>query len=221
MSKLQPTLISSSTTSRQRLLKVCGMRDADNIRAVEALGVDWMGFICWQGSARYVGEPPSYLPQRARRIGVFVNPTIEEVQSQVLALGLDIIQLHGSESATFCCEVHAATSLPIVKAFAIKQQSDLERTSEYVDCDYFLFDTPSPLIGGSGKQFDWSLLDAYDGRTPFLLSGGIGPDDAKRLRCYSHPRCIGFDVNSRFERSAALKDLEALHTFIHTLRSHP
>jgi phosphoribosylanthranilate isomerase len=205
-------------TSR-RILKVCGMRDGDNIRAVESLGVDWMGFICWNGSSRYVNVPPSYLPARTKRVGVFVNPTIDEVCAQVVTLRLDLIQLHGLETTSFCHEVKATTGLPVIKAFAIKCETDLERTKEYAFCDYFIFDTPTPLIGGSGEQFDWSLLDAYEGHTPFLLSGGIGPADVERLRRYDHPRCIGFDVNSRFELSPARKDVKALSLFLQKLRS--
>lgn len=205
----------------KKILKVCGMRDADNIREVEALGIDWMGFICWSGSPRYVSEPPSYLPSTVKRVGVFVNPSIEDVKETITALDINLIQLHGTETPEFCRMVKNVTGLPVMKAFAISQASDLCATDEYVVADYFLFDTRTPLVGGSGRQFDWSILNAYDGSTPFLLSGGIGVEDVERLRAFNHPRCIGFDVNSRFELSPALKNVNLLRRFITELYARP
>jgi len=203
------------------IIKVCGMREAENIRAVEALGPDWVGFICWPKSKRFVaGEtpleqlaPPSYLPTKAKRVGVFVDPTLAEVRSAQQALDLDLIQLHGTESPSFCQSVHEGLGLPIIKAFPISEVNDLLATQDY-KCDYFLFDTRTPLMGGSGKQFDWSVLEHYNGTTPFLLSGGIGPDDLKRVVAFHHPLCIGIDVNSRFEISPGLKDITTLKPFI-------
>lgn len=201
------------------IIKVCGMREPDNIRAVEALRPDWMGFIFWPGSRRCVTTPPAYLPQPPlKRVGVFVQPSLEEVVQRVREWKLDLVQLHGSESADWCRELKAATCKPIIKAFSIATSADLLPTVGYADlADYFLFDTRTPLMGGSGRQFDWNILDAYDGSTPFLLSGGIGPDDASRIAAYSHPRCIGFDLNSRFETAPAIKDAEALGAFIRQL----
>lgn len=210
--------------TRPLLIKVCGMRDADNIRHVEALAPDWMGFICWEGSSRHVAEVPDYLPVTCRRVGVFVNPSKEYVGTHVHKLGLDLVQLHGHESPDFCHAIKTMASpqgrhLEVIKAFGIAAGQPFPDTKPYeAACDYFLFDTRTPLAGGSGQTFDWELLDRYQGRIPFLLSGGIGPDSLPALKLFSHPGWIGVDLNSRFETSPARKDAERLSFFIHTLR---
>lgn len=197
------------------IIKTCGMRDADNIRAVSELGIDWMGFIFWAPSSRYVSEKPSFLPTRQKRVGVFVDARIEEVRSKVDEYALDLIQLHGSESPAFCERLKANSRQQLIKAFNIATQEDLEQTIPYEGLvDYFLFDTKAKMVGGNGTQFDWSVLSAYQGNTPFLLSGGIGPDDAEKVRNFHHPQLAGIDLNSRFELSPALKDIEKLKQFI-------
>ncbi len=199
------------------IIKICGMREADNIRAVEALNPDWMGFICWPRSSRHVEEPPGYLPS-VERVGVFVNPELSYILQKVEQLGLTRIQLHGDETVDFCRMVHAATHLPIIKAISILQASDIERAEPYQgSVDYLLFDTKCTCVGGSGQQFDWDVLRAYDGSTPFLLSGGIGPGDEQRLAAFHHPACIGIDVNSRFEDAPALKNVDKLADFLESL----
>jgi len=197
------------------IIKTCGMRDADNIRAVSELGIDWMGFIFWAPSSRYVSEKPTFLPTRQKRVGVFVDARIEEVRSKADEYALDLIQLHGSESPAFCEWLKANSRQQLIKAFNIATQEDLEQTLPYEGLvDYFLFDTKAKMVGGNGTQFDWSVLSAYQGNTPFLLSGGIGPDDAKKVRNFHHPQLAGIDLNSRFELSPALKDIEKLKQFI-------
>lgn len=197
------------------IIKTCGMRDADNIRAVSELGIDWMGFIFWAPSSRYVSEKPSFLPTRQKRVGVFVDARIEEVKSKADEYALDLIQLHGSESPAFCEWLKANSRQQLIKAFNIATQEDLEQTIPYEGLvDYFLFDTKAKMVGGNGTQFDWSVLSAYQGNTPFLLSGGIGPDDAEKVRNFHHPQLAGIDLNSRFELSPAFKDIEKLKQFI-------
>lgn len=197
------------------IIKTCGMRDADNIRAVSELGIDWMGFIFWAPSSRYVSEKPTFLPTRQKRVGVFVDARIEEVRSKADEYALDLIQLHGSESPAFCERLKANSRQQLIKAFNIATQEDLEQTIPYEGLvDYFLFDTKAKMVGGNGTQFDWSVLSAYQGNTPFLLSGGIGPDDAEKVRNFHHPQLAGIDLNSRFELSPALKDIEKLKQFI-------
>ena len=197
------------------IIKTCGMRDADNIRAVSELGIDWMGFIFWAPSSRYVSEKPTFLPTRQKRVGVFVDARIEEVKSKADEYALDLIQLHGSESPAFCERLKANSRQQLIKAFNIAIQKDLQQTSPYEGLvDYFLFDTKAKMVGGNGTQFDWSVLSAYQGNTPFLLSGGIGPDDAEKVRNFHHPQLAGIDLNSRFELSPALKDIEKLKQFI-------
>lgn len=205
---------------RRLLIKVCGMREADNIREVEALHPDYMGFICWPGSRRYVGRRPDYLPAACHRTGVFVNPDIRQVAEQADLLGLDTIQLHGHETPEFCREVKRLRGrdgqpLTLIKAFGVSPGQPLPRTAPYEEaCDCFLFDTSCPTAGGSGRTFDWGALAAYDGHTPFFLSGGIGPDSLEALRHFAHPCWTGVDLNSRFELSPALKDVERLARFM-------
>lgn len=198
-------------------VKVCGMRDAENIREVEALGIDLMGFIFWPKSSRYVSERPAYMPQTAKRVGVFVNEDIKQVKRIAEEYSLDVIQLHGSESPDYIRQLGSVCgdTIATVKAFNIATAADLDATKSYEGIvDYFLFDTKTPIPGGSGVQFDWSLLADYVGQTPFLLSGGIGPDDAERVKTFQHPKCIGIDLNSRFEISPGLKDVEKLKKFL-------
>ena len=205
------------------IVKVCGMREAENIRAVEALGVDWMGFIFWEHSARCVSQPPAYLPTRAKRVGVFVDASLDVVCQHVETFGLDVVQLHGSEKPAFLYDLRNALAgaVLIVKAFSIATRDDLLQTSLYEGlADYFLFDTKAQLVGGNGRKFDWSVLAHYDGSTPFLLSGGIGPDDAARLSAFSHPRLAGIDLNSRFEISPALKNVELLKQFLYDIQQN-
>lgn len=195
------------------------MRDPENIRAIEQGKPDMMGFICWDGSSRNVSHRPSYLPS-CTRVGVFVNPTLEHVCAMVSMLGLSAIQLHGSEAPEFCRTVGERTGLPIIKAFSIKSDDDLSLTSLYDNvASLFLFDTKCKSVGGSGEQFDWDILSHYKGDKPFLLSGGIGPEDVEKLRRWHHPRWIGIDINSRFETSPAQKDAESVISFINKIRN--
>ena len=205
------------------IVKVCGMREAENIRAVEALGVDWMGFIFWEHSSRNVCQRPAYLPEKAKRVGVFVDAPLDVVCRHVESFGLDVVQLHGSESPTFLHDLRTvlAGAVLIVKAFSIATRDDLLQTSLYEGlADFFLFDTKAQLVGGNGRKFDWSVLAHYDGSTPFLLSGGIGPDDASRLSAFSHPRLAGIDLNSRFEAAPAQKNVELLKQFLYDIQQN-
>ena len=192
------------------------MREAENIREVEALGIDMMGFIFWPKSSRYVSERPEYLPKHVKRVGVFVNEDPEQVKRLAADYRLDYIQLHGQESPEQISHLSPLTShLFIIKAFNIATAEDLLQTQPYEGLvDLFLFDTKGKSVGGNGEKFDWDVLDAYHGSTPFLLSGGIGPDDAERVNAFHHPKCIGIDLNSRFELSPGLKDVNKLKEFL-------
>ena len=224
------------------IIKVCGMRDAENIREVEALGIDLMGFIFWPKSSRYVermdSTPGSSAAEIARliptipckRVGVFVDEDIETVRRIAADYALDYIQLHGSESPDYlralraaCSACGCATAAPqLIKAFNISTAEDLFQTAPYAGlADLFLFDTKGKSVGGNGEKFDWSVLSAYDGDTPFLLSGGIGPDDAEALTSHFSPltskKCIGIDLNSRFELAPGIKDVAALRKFLNEI----
>ena len=198
------------------MIKVCGMRDAENIREVEAMGIDLMGFIFWPKSSRYVSERPAYLPTKCKRVGVFVDEDIEKVRHIADDYALGYIQLHGHESPEYCVLLKGHK---LIKAFNIATKEDLEATKPYEGLvDYFLFDTKGKSVGGNGEKFDWTVLEAYQDDTPFLLSGGIGPDDAQRVKAFNHPKCIGIDLNSRFETAPAIKDVNKLKEFIKTVR---
>ena len=196
------------------LIKVCGMRDAENIRKAEALGINLMGFIFWPKSSRFVSKRPEYLPSKVKRVGVFVDENIETVKRLADEYELDYIQLHGHESPEYVANMNR----PVIKAISVNSHKDITTYNAYENIvDYFLFDTKCQSVGGSGLQFDWSVLDAYDGKKPFLLSGGIGPEDAEKVKNFRHPKCIGIDLNSRFETAPALKDINKLKQFLEQL----
>ena len=197
------------------IIKVCGMRDASNIQELEKLSINWMGMIFWPKSSRFVPEVPAYLPRRVKLVGVFVDASMEEIRQHVTDYQLDIIQLHGQESPAFA---EALKPLPVIKAFNIADPEDLNQTKAYEGIvDYYLFDTKGNVVGGNGEKFDWAVLSSYQGETPFLLSGGIGPDDAEAVNSFHHPRCIGIDLNSRFEQAPTFKDITKLRKFIKQL----
>ena len=212
------------------IIKVCGMREAENIREVEALGIDLMGFIFWPKSSRYVSERPAYLPTQCKRVGVFVDEDVETIKKIAEEYALDYIQLHGHESPDYIRQLRCvcSDSIATIKAFNIATKEDLEAIKPYEGIvDYYLFDTRatvpagspagSVLPGGTGAQFDWRVLADYVGETSFLLSGGIGPDDAERVKTFQHPKCIGIDLNSRFESAPAIKDAAVLRRFLSQL----
>lgn len=195
------------------------MREPENIRAVEECAIDMMGFIFYPQSPRFVAKKPGYLPDKIRRIGVFVDMSLEDIRSRIAEYGLYGVQLHGNEPPHLC-EALRSNGVKVIKAFPIRDRFSLEACRNYEPvCDYFLFDTPTPGYGGAGTTFDWKLLDRYNGKTPFLLSGGIGTENIESFRPFSHSRWAGIDLNSRFETVPALKDVEKLKAFIREFRS--
>ena len=164
---------------------------------------------------------------RPKRVGVFVDEMPQSIVTRVYNYELDFVQLHGNESAVMIENLKRtlipdiAPDIKIIKALSIREKDDVKRWREYEGAaDMLLFDTKCKTVGGSGEQFDWSVLEAYDGNIPFLLSGGIGPEDAERVLKFSHSQFAGIDLNSRFEISPAVKDVEKLKTFIQTIRQH-
>lgn len=207
------------------------MRDADNIRDISALGVDMIGLIFYPPSPRYVqqfssgaGIIPDYAPDMGKtplRVGVFVDDMPQNIVTRVYNYKLDYIQLHGNEPRETLENLRATIDpdikpkIKIIKAISVSSAEDIKKYKEYVGAaDLFLFDTKCKTVGGSGEQFDWQVLQAYGGDVPFLLSGGIGPDDAERVKNFHHPKCIGIDLNSKFEIEPALKDVEKLKQFL-------
>ena len=211
------------------------MRDADNIRDISALGVDMIGLIFYPPSPRYVqqfssgaGIIPDYAPDMGKtplRVGVFVDDMPQNIVTRVYNYKLDYIQLHGNEPRETLENLRATIdpdinpNIKIIKAISVSSAEDIKKYKEYVGAaDLFLFDTKCKTVGGSGEQFDWQVLQAYDGDVPFLLSGGIGPDDAERVKNFHHPKCIGIDLNSKFEIEPALKDVEKLKQFLEKVK---
>lgn len=211
------------------------MRDGENIRQVAELGVDWIGMIFWPKSPRNVTMIPTHagiIPDRgtdignfkAKRVGVFVDEMAQNIITRVVNFQLDLIQLHGHETPTLIRNLRRTLDPDIrpgvkfIKAISVESCDDIATYRDYEDCvDCFLFDTKCQTVGGSGEQFDWNVLEAYDGDVPFLLSGGIGPDDAERVHNFHHPKYIGIDLNSRFETDPAIKDITKLKQFLEQL----
>ena len=278
-----------------QLIKVCGMRDAQNIREVAALGVNLIGLIFYPKSPRYVesissdaGIIPDYssltpdpLPEGEGRnmldkqlkaeetkgetrnkqpvsaqlkstqskapfnkvttplslgegqggeaaipkfVGVFVDDMPQNIVTAVYNYHLSYVQLHGDESPVMIDNLRRTLvpdivpQIKIIKAISVSSAEDLKRCEPYEGhVDLFLFDTKCKGYGGSGQKYDWSVLEAYTGQTPFLLSGGIGPDDIDRLRDFHHPQCVGIDLNSKFETAPGMKDINLLQNFLHQL----
>ncbi len=190
------------------------MRDAENIKAIVELQPYYMGFIFYEKSPRFVetGRAPS--PSKdIKTVGVFVNESVEKMREKAQKYNLDALQLHGNETPLQCCSLQ--DEFTVIKAFSIAEATDFEQTADYEGCcDYFLFDTKTPVHGGSGTKFDWLLLDNYKGKTPFFLSGGIDLDDVPAIRKIKHPQFFGVDINSRFETNPGIKDIEKVKQFI-------
>lgn len=205
------------------LIKVCGMRDAQNISRLAQLAPDYMGFIFYPRSPRYAAfmdkSVLAQLPPSIKKVGVFVNESSEEMRRTARDFSLDVLQLHGGETPIQCLQLREE-DYTIFKAFSIAEAADFEILADYEGCcDYYLFDTKTSAHGGSGQKFDWSLLDKYQGETPFFLSGGIDLTDVDEIENITHPRLAGVDLNSRFELQAGLKDMEKLKQFIEKIRS--
>ena len=214
-------------------IKVCGMKNPQNIKDLLALNPDFIGFIFYEKSPRYCENELcnlDFIPKNIKKIGVFVNENIDKILEFAKKYDLDGIQLHGNESPDICQQIKAA-GLLVIKAFNIAESADFEQTKAYKGvADFFLFDTktPSPptpqrgdlsspfggVRGGSGIKFDWSILNDYQGNTPFLLSGGISVDDSEAVKKITHPQFFGIDINSRFEIEAGIKNIELIEIFL-------
>ncbi len=204
-------------------LKICGLKHPTNVHHLLTLEPDYLGFIFYKKSPRYVGEMTDLawireLPGPTKKVGVFVNEAVEVVKNTAEVLGLQIVQLHGEES-TKVCKSLKMSDLEVWKAFGVDKDFDFETTTGYANCcDKFLFDTKGKNRGGNGVAFDWGLLEKYRGEVPFVLSGGI---DLRftiydlRLGAGKIPSVL--DINSRFEIEPGLKDFELIKTFKHEL----
>ncbi len=204
-------------------VKVCGMTDPANIKEVAEAGPDFMGFIFYPRSPRYVGQDPdpeifSNVPAGILKVGVFVHEDPVTVIEIAAMTGLGLVQLHGTETPDYCESLKLA-GLRIIKAFGICDYTDFDIYGSYMDvCDYFLFDTRNEKYGGSGKKFNWKIIDNYRLDKPFFLSGGIGPEDVVEITGIQNEKLMAVDVNSRFETATGIKDARTLKRFIEEIK---
>lgn len=200
-------------------IKVCGIRGQGNLNFLNASAVDFIGFIFYDKSSRNFddGDINGSIDSKKQKVGVFVNEELAEVERLAALHQLDYLQLHGDESPEYCAKLKSKGHR-LFKAFAVHDKLPKNLEDYQAVVDYFLFDTKGVAYGGNGTQFDWQVLDDYKLDTPFILSGGIGPQDAKAIATLSHPKLFAVDVNSRFERAPGLKDEQALNDFIKELK---
>jgi phosphoribosylanthranilate isomerase len=199
------------------------MKYADNIKGVAALKPDYMGFIFYEKSKRFIGrnfdpEIIKSLRGELEPIGVFVNSSLDEILEAHDNYGLMTVQLHGDESPDFCSELDAMAPISTIKAFRIDENFDFKILNPYKSaCKYFLFDTQTETYGGSGKKFNWKLLKKYDNELPFFLSGGITLEDAEEINKLEGLNIHAIDINSRFELEPGLKDIVKIKEFMGSL----
>jgi len=195
------------------LIKICGLKDPSNIEEVILSGPHYIGFIFYPDSARYVGElNPECLValKNIKKTAVFVNSGLEEIKDILSKYQFDAVQLHGDESPEFCMLIKEM-GVEVIKAFGVGAAFEYRQLEAYLPIiDYFLFDTKTPIYGGSGKSFDWEILKKYPYAKPYFLSGGIGPDNFQEAYKLEDERLYALDLNSRFETSPGIKNIALL-----------
>lgn len=201
-------------------IKICGLKSPDNIRSVIALQPDYIGFICYPGSKRFIDKLDANWVsglKGVKKTGVFVNADIHYVKSAITQYGFEAVQLHGAETPAYCAAL-ANLGVETIKAFGIGEQFDWSILEAYETVvDYYLFDTQSTQHGGTGKRFDWALLNGYTGHKPYFLSGGISAENmAEALHIDDH-RLYALDLNSRFETRPGIKDIVLLKNTLQTI----
>ncbi|HMW25091.1 MAG TPA: phosphoribosylanthranilate isomerase [Ferruginibacter sp.] len=206
-------------------IKVCGITELKQLQQLDGLDVDFAGLIFYKDSPRYAGDKLSGKDLKnadfdLKKVGVFVNPEMIDVLDAIDEYGLEVVQLHGDESPEMCEDL--STEVEVIKAFRISGDEDIDELVAPYDavCDYYLFDTGGlqESIGGTGKQFDWSILSKAKIEKPFFLSGGIGPEDADKLKKFRHPDFYAVDINSKFEKEPGVKDMAKLLQFKQSLK---
>jgi phosphoribosylanthranilate isomerase len=198
-------------------IKVCGLKEAENIKDIDNLGVDYIGMIFYEKSPRFAGNNNFNLTDiKAIKVGVFVNATIEYIKTIQKEYNIKVAQLHGNEDPTFTEQVKKL-GLTVWKVFGIDDSFDFKILRNYQAVDLFLFDTKSPLHGGTGVKFNWNKLNDLGDQYKFMLSGGIGKEDAVVINDLSLKGLTGIDLNSKFEISPGNKNIEMLKEFIEQL----
>jgi len=194
-------------------IKICGLKDPENIKAVANLNPDYMGFIFYEKSPRFVDalQPDvlATIPSSINKTAVFVNEDMDTINRLIDQYDFDFIQLHGNETPAFCKALRDKAI--VIKAFGIDNDFDFKQLDKYKNkVDLFLFDTKTKAHGGSGITFDWGVLDKYELDIPFFLSGGLSLDNLDAVKSIYHPQFYGVDLNSKFETSPGIKDLKKL-----------
>lgn len=207
-------------------IKVCGITQLKQLQQLEALNIDYAGLIFYKDSPRYMGDKISGKEIKEadfdiKKVGVFVNPSYSDLLDAIDEYGLDIVQLHGNETPEMCEDLSA--DVEVIKAFRIENGAvNIDELVAPYDavCDFYLFDTAGlkESFGGTGHQFDWSILKKAKIEKPFFLSGGIGPDDAQKVKAFKHPDFFAIDVNSKFETAPGVKDMAALLKFLQAFK---
>ena len=213
-------------------IKVCGLREPENILAIAQLPIDFIGLILYPKSPRFVKTKglAQWLERNedelegVSRVGVFVNAEVDQILNAVHDFHLDYVQLHGDESPEYCRELHtywtisSMRSAKIIKAFRVDEAFDFAKTQAYERlCAYFLFDTKGQEFGGTGQRFNWSILEQYMGITPYLLSGGISEEMAEEIKRLNFKQMEGIDINSQFEIKPGLKDVPKVERFVNEI----
>jgi len=200
------------------------MRDKSNIRDLVKVHPDYIGFIFYSGSERFVGNNfnlriLNYIPESINKVGVFVKAGKDYILEKTDIFGLNLIQLHGGESPEFCREL-SHNGIPVIKVFSINEGFDFNSINPFKPfCKYFMFDTECKTYGGSSRKFDWDSLSQYDNEKPVFLSGGIGPGDADSIKELNNLNIHAVDINSRFEKEPGLKDISKIAKFIKKIKS--
>ena len=204
------------------IVKVCGLKDEENITDLLQLPIDYIGLIFYEESPRYVDKPLSIPKGKSiKKVGVFVNSSIEYITQKIQAYQLDYMQLHGSETVQFCQELLDLCHIPIIKAISVATEEDMKLANTYSSvAEILLLDTKVATHGGSGIKFDWNIIHKYQADIPFLLSGGICPEDAEAIKSIDHKQFLGIDLNSKFEISPGYKDVKLLKPFIEKIKCH-
>jgi phosphoribosylanthranilate isomerase len=206
-------------------IKVCGITEMKQLNQLDGLEIDFAGLIFYKDSPRYIGEKISAKELKKadldiKKVGVFVDPEMIEVLDAIDEYGLDVVQLHGNESPEMCEDL--SSEVEVIKAFRVSDGVNIDKMVAPYDsvCDYYLFDTGGlkESLGGTGQQFDWSILAKAKIEKPFFLSGGIGLEDAAKVKAFKHPDFYAVDINSRFEKSAGVKDMGAVLQFKQALK---
>jgi phosphoribosylanthranilate isomerase len=214
-------------------IKVCGITTLKQLQQLDGLDIDFAGLNFYEGSPRYVVDKisPKEIQEAdfdIKKVGVFVDAAYDDIMKIIGDYNLDIVQLHGNETPDLCDEL--LSEIEVIKSFRIGGEVNMDEMIEAYDdvCDYYLFDTAPQQItkgreelasfGGTGKQFDWSILTKAKIEKPFFLSGGIGPDDVAKIKKFNHPDFFAIDINSKFETAPGVKDMAKLLKFVKELK---